>query len=215
MFENEHGVVFNKPAGLVVIPTPKKEARTLLSVVNQQYRSDQNSFKLHPCHRIDRDTSGLIIFAKGKRHQQLMMDQFKKRKVRKRYTAFVHGALKKKEGEIRSNIRGFEQKRYRRRVPAKSALTCYKVVKTKQHFSVVDVEPVTGRTNQIRIHFSNIGHPLVGERKYAFAKDYNLKFKRAALHAAFLQWKDPVDHKTITVESPLSEDMEKFIKVGS
>ena len=76
LYEDDQYIVFNKPAGLLVIPTPKGEQRTLVTLVNEQFESDGHAFKLHPCHRIDRDTSGAILFAKGKQNQKLMMDQF-------------------------------------------------------------------------------------------------------------------------------------------
>jgi len=210
LYEDDRFVVFNKPPGLLVIPSPKNEQRTLVSLVNRQFAHKEGEFHLHPCHRLDRDTSGAILFAKGKKNQQLMMDLFHHGKIRKLYIAFVNGKLKSREGEFRGRVRDLDQKRFQKNAPAKSAQTRYKVVQTKRSFSVVEVQPVTGRTNQIRIHFAEAGHPLVGERKYAFARDYDIKFKRVALHAAFLEWPDPVSHEVKNVSVPLPEDMQTF-----
>ena len=96
LFENNHFIVFDKPAGLLVIPSPKKEDNTLVNIVNHQFRPENNEYQLHPCHRIDRDTSGAIIFAKGKSYQKLMMEIFRKKEIEKTYVAFVHGTLEKK-----------------------------------------------------------------------------------------------------------------------
>jgi len=90
-------------------------------------------------------------------------------------------------------------------------VTRYQVVEARRFFSVVHVYPLTGRTNQIRIQFSQAGFPLVGERKYAFARDYSLKFRRVALHASELQWRDPLDRRMIKVISPVPEDMKAFL----
>jgi len=105
LFEDQQYVVFNKPAGLLVIPTPKNEQRTLVNIVNQQYASEHELWKLHPCHRIDRETSGVILFSKGKKFQKLMMDLFKQRLVTKKYIAFVHGRLSLDHGEFQKPVK--------------------------------------------------------------------------------------------------------------
>ena len=130
---------------------------------------------------------------------------------KKKYIAYVYGKLPQRQGEIRFPIEDREYRKFRRRPLAKSARTRYQVIEARKRFSVVEVEPLTGRKNQTRIHFTQIGHRLVGERKYAFARDYPLKFKRVALHAASLEWMHPVDHKKVKVTAQLPEDMEVFI----
>lgn len=211
LYEDDHYVVFDKPSGLLVIPTPKNERNTLVNIVNQRCDSSGAQARLHPCHRLDRDTSGVILFAKGKHPQKLMMEIFKKRAVFKKYIAFVHGRLDRRHGELRSCIEHLEQKKFRRRSTAKLSITRYKVIQEKKRFSIVEVQPVTGRTNQIRIQFSEIGHPLVGERKYALGRDYALKFRRVALHAQTLEWTHPVSRQKIKVTSQIPKDMEDFI----
>ena len=211
LYADENFMVFDKPAGILVIPAPGDTRRTLVDIVNHQYGSSQEG-KLHPCHRLDRETSGAIIFAKGKRSQQLMMDLFHRRAVVKRYVAFINGKLANRQRELRSRIRDFEQKKFQRNVAAKLSLTRYRVIEQRKGFGIVEVMPVTGRTNQIRIQFSEIGHPLVGERKYALARDYALRFRRVALHASTLEWTHPVSRKKISVTCPLPKDMEEFIE---
>ena len=210
-YEDDCYIVFEKPAGLLVIPSPKRENNTLLSLVNRQLARKETDWKLHPCHRLDQETSGLILFAKGKKNQQLMMEEFKRQRVKKIYIAFIQGQLRKDFGEIRSFIKDFNQKRFNKKSAAKLGITRYTVLETKKGFSVLEVTPVTGRTNQIRIHFSEIGHPLLGERKYAFGKDYALKFRRTALHASSLKWIHPIDRREVKVESILPEDMRQFL----
>jgi 23S rRNA pseudouridine1911/1915/1917 synthase len=209
LYEDGECIVFNKPPGLLTIPTDKNEERTLVGLVNAEQKEGG---QWHPVHRLDRDTSGVILFARGKVHQQTIMQAFKDKQVRKQYVAFVHGHLKPPEGKIRIPVKDFNQRKFNPNAPAQSALTHYKVLHYHKNFTAVDVVPITGRTNQIRIHFSKIGYPLVGEDKYAFRKDFVLRFRRTALHAAKLEWPHPVTGKMISVEAPLPEDMVKFME---
>lgn len=211
LFENQHFIVFNKPARLLVIPSPTEKNNTLVNIVNRQYARNDGSAKLHPCHRLDKDTSGAILFAKGKANQKVMMEEFKDREIKKVYEAFVHGHPKRKKASISKPIKSLDQKKFKQ-TRAKPALTNYQVKKTCEHFSVVEAEPVTGRANQIRIHFKDIGHPLVGERKYAIARDYPVKFKRVALHASRLEFIDPHSQQHVIVDAPLAEDMREFLE---
>lgn len=203
-WEDKAYFVLEKPAGILAVPT-------LAHIVNQQYVQEGSS-RLYLCHRLDRETSGLIIFAKGRHHQQNMMELFKKRAVIKKYIAFVQGHMQRRRGELRSKTQHWEERKFGAHVSAKLAVTRFRVIQNKNQFDVLEVFPLTGRTNQIRIQFSEMGHPLVGERKYAFAKDFSLKFKRVALHACMLEWTHPVTHQRIHLESPLPQDMKGFLE---
>lgn len=188
IYEDDWLLVVDKPSGLLTIPTPKQESRTLTSILG-----------LRPCHRLDRETSGLIIYAKGKSAQQKMMEEFKNRRVNKVYLAFVEGIPYKEQGEIKSPIEG------------ESATTKYKVIEKKDNFAIVEVRPLTGRTNQIRIHFKRIGHPILGETKFAFRRDFKVKAKRLCLHAAALDFIHPLTKKRIQLSSGLPVDLSKFL----
>ncbi|MDD5408992.1 MAG: RluA family pseudouridine synthase [Candidatus Omnitrophica bacterium] len=200
VYEDDWLLIVDKPAGLLSVPTPKKESRTLTSILNQDAAEKGLKYSLRPCHRLDRDTSGLVIYAKGKSIEKKMTDAFRERLVQKKYIAFVHGKLAYQEGKINSAIEG------------KNALTKYKVLEEKNNYSVVEVSPVTGRTNQIRIHFKDIQHPLVGEDRFVFRKDFTLRFKRVCLHAKYLEFKHPQNGNTVAVEAPLPEDMQSFLQ---
>ncbi len=201
-YEDDHIIVADKPAGLLVIPTPKGESNTLTSLLNRELDARGIEANAHPCHRLDRETSGLIIYAKGKKTQQAMMEEFRQHRVRKTYIAFVHGRLARKAGTIDLPIEG------------KRSVTKYRVTEERRDFSVVEIEPETGRTNQIRIHFKSIGHPLVGERKFAFAKDYKLKFRRAALHSQNIGFTHPMTGEQLVFTAPVPEDMAKFLETN-
>ncbi|MFH1281259.1 MAG: RluA family pseudouridine synthase [Candidatus Omnitrophota bacterium] len=199
VFEDDWLLVVNKPAGLLSVPTPKQEARTLTSILNQDAQDRGLKYRLHPCHRLDRETSGLLIYAKGKSIEEKMIDAFRNRLVSKKYIAFVHGKLPQPQGKISSAIEG------------KSALTRYRVIQEKSNYSVVEISAVTGRTNQIRIHFKDIQHPLVGEEKFVFRKDFALRFKRVCLEARELCFKHPVTGKNLMISIDLAADLEDFL----
>lgn len=188
-YEDQWLMVVDKPAGLLVVPTPKKERHTLTNILN-----------LYPCHRLDRDTSGLVIYAKRKSVQKKMMEEFKNKRVKKTYVAFVKGRPWRPWGEIRNAIDG------------KSALTRYRVIKTRGEFSIVEVMPVTGRKNQIRIHFRQIGNPILGERRFAFGKDFKVKAKRLCLHAKTLEFVHPVTKRLLRITSQLPEKMKQMLE---
>ncbi|MDP3732197.1 MAG: RluA family pseudouridine synthase [Candidatus Omnitrophota bacterium] len=200
IFEDDWLLVLNKPSGLLTIPTPKKESRTLTSILNEDLNKRGLSYRLYPCHRLDRDTSGLIVYAKGKSMQRKMMEEFWRRNIKKTYIAFVQGRLPKNEGKIHYPIE------------RRSAITEYRVVEKRKDYSVTEITPLTGRTNQIRIHFKQVGHPLVGETKFAFRRDFKLKAKRLCLHAKMLEFVHPLTKKIISLVTPLPPDMQDFLK---
>lgn len=202
--------VFNKPSGLVVIPAPG-ETKTLTDVVSAQHPAKENEGPLHPCHRLDRDTTGVILFARGKKNQQILMNEFHKRRITKRYLALVQGRLKKPVGSIKRAIKSFDRQRFNPRAKPKPSESDYRVLEQRNGYSLVEIFTETGRANQIRIHFSAIGHPLVGERKYAFAKDYRLRFRRTALHASMIIWRHPRTKKSIEIKTSMPQDMRDFL----
>ena len=189
VYEDDCLLIADKPSGLLTVPTPKNEDRTLTSILG-----------LYPCHRLDRNTSGLIIYAKNKNLQQKMAEEFKKRKVKKVYVAFVNGSPLRREGVIENKIEGMFAK------------TQYRVIERRNDFAVVQVKPFTGRTNQIRIHFKFIGHPILGEDKFAFRKDFKIKAKRLMLHASRLEFKHPLSGKVMVINSNIPQAMKNFLK---
>jgi len=205
LYEDADIIAVDKPAGMLVIPTPKKETNTLTDALNRELDSRGIEPNAYPCHRLDRETSGIIVYSKGKKAQALIMDLFRRREVKKRYIAFVHGRPGKNFDTISEPIYN------RNRDRMEDAVTRYKVLERHNNFSVLEIEPVTGRTNQIRIHMKILGHPIVGESVFAYRKDYKLKFKRAALHARSLGFVHPVTGRKVEIESRLPDDMAEFI----
>lgn len=200
VYEDKWLMIVDKPSGLLVIPTPRNEARTLTSILNNEAKARGAAYRLHPCHRLDRDTSGLVIYAKGKSLQQAMMRIFKEKKIKKTYLGFVQGMLAKARGRISHPIDG------------QPSATDYRTIAQCKDFAVVEIMPETGRKNQIRLHFKRIGHPLVGERRFAFRKDFATKAKRLCLHASRLEFRHPVTGNAVGVQSPLPEYLNLFLK---
>ncbi len=199
IFEDNFLIAVNKASGILVVPSPKKEKHTLTNVVNSFLSKKNPPEKAYPCHRIDRDTSGIVLFAKDIDIEQKMFTQFKERKVKKKYIALVSGCPAKFCGIINKRIDGME------------AITKYNVVKKMNGYSVLEVEPFTGRTNQIRIHLKSIGYPILGDRKFAFGRDFKIKFRRTALHARELFFIHPITGKPINLKAGLPDDIKKMM----
>jgi len=195
IYEDQWLIVVDKPSGLLVIPTPKGETHTLINLLNEQLKKEDAPYRAHLCHRLDRDTSGLIIFAKGKSTQKKMMDEFKQHKIKKRYIAFVQGVPSKPHGEIKHPIDG------------RSAITRYSIIERRQDFSIVEVSPLTGRKNQIRLHFNKIGCPILGDTRFVFRRHFKVKAKRLCLHAKSLEFAHPITKERIRIDSDLPEKM--------
>lgn len=198
-YEDPWLLIVNKPSGLLTIPAPNKKSKTLTEILNQDLKKKNIPYRLHPCHRLDRGTSGLVVYAKGKSTQQKMMQEFKEKRVKKAYIAFAQGGLSKNQGMIKNRIDG------------RSALTQYRVLERRKSFSIVELRPLTGRKNQIRIHFKQINHPIVGEDIFCFRRDFKLKFKRLCLHAKALEFMHPVTKQRLYIDSELPQDLKLFL----
>jgi len=203
VYEDENFLVVNKPAGLLTIPAPGKSSSALTEMLHAACLREEVSWRPHPCHRLDGETSGLILFAKGKSKQKIVMELFRLRQVHKTYIAFVQGGLQKKEGVFTRSLEG------------QPARTLYSVIEQREAggalFSVVEVNPETGRKNQIRLHFKAASHPLVGETRFAFRKDFPVSVRRLMLHAARLEFCDPWTGETREFKAELPADMQVFL----
>jgi 23S rRNA pseudouridine1911/1915/1917 synthase len=198
IYDDNWLLIVDKPSGLLTVPTPHKERRTLESILNEEMRQ-ADAPRIFPCHRLDRETSGLIIFAKGREAQGKMMDLFRSHRIKKTYVAFVQGKLAG-HGRITVPVEG------------DYAFTRYHTTRSCDDYSVVKAFPETGRKNQIRIHFKAAGHPVVGDTKFAFRKDFALKAKRTMLHAESLEFEHPVTKKHVRVTAELPADMQRFLE---
>lgn len=185
IYEDEDMVVLNKPAGILVHPVTN-EKNTLLDFLKIKYPNVQL------VHRLDRDTSGLMVVAKNQKSYEWFKGQFLNRQVKKKYLALIHGILKDKEGIIAKSISKSKKRGGSQTIAPigkkREAITRYKAIKEYPNFSLLEVSPETGRTHQIRIHLASIGHPIAGDEKYKFKRQPKLDgLTRQFLHANYLK----------------------------
>ena len=192
IYEDENVLVIDKPAGINADDFEKR------------------------VHRLDKDTSGVLLIAKNDEALEFLQKQFKERKVEKKYLALVVGNLKNKEGEIetllgRSPADRRKQKAYFMQEPGnegkRMAQTRYKVLQRFENYDLIEVQPLTGRKHQIRAHFAHLGHPIAGDKLYGFKNQPCPKgLKRHFLHASYLKIKLP-DNQTKELESELPDEL--------
>ncbi len=223
VYEDEDLVVVDKPSGMVVHVGAGVKGGTLVNALLHHIRSLSSAGgELRPgiVHRLDRMTSGLVIVAKNDAAHRALAAQFKSREVRKRYLALVHGRVGRDAGEISRAIGRDPVQRVRMKVGGiapREALTRYRVVRCFPHFTLLEAEPRTGRTHQIRVHLASIGHAVVGDKLYGAPGKLRLGGKelptlgRTFLHAAGLSFQHPRAGTTLTFTSGLPEDLEKFL----
>jgi RluA family pseudouridine synthase len=206
VFQDESIVVVNKIARILVEPADdKKGGATLTSLLKEKIGAE-----VYPCHRLDRETSGLMIYAKSLLVQENIMAQFKAGTISKEYIAFAAGTFRTKDGIWEARIIDHEGRK--KGEAPKIAKTAYHVIKDAGAFSLVSLKPFTGRTNQLRIQLANVGHPILGERKYAFGRDFKVKFRRLALHACFISFTHPITTQKLEFKLDLPLDMSNFLQ---
>jgi 23S rRNA pseudouridine1911/1915/1917 synthase len=207
-------IVIDKPAGLPVHPSPGHSSHTLVNAVLAQC-ADLSGIggvgRPGIVHRLDKDTSGLIIVAKNDAAHLSLARQLKERQVEKTYVALVHGRLSPKEGVIDAPIARHPKHRKKMAVVAggREARTRYRALREIDGFSLVEARPETGRTHQIRVHLASIGHPIAGDALYGRVGAPPLG--RQFLHAARLAFRHPSSGERIELEAPLAEDLERTL----
>lgn len=213
LYEDEQLLVVNKPAGLLAVPLERRaNAPSIVDYLEDHLRS-RGRRKPLVVHRIDRDTSGLVIFAKQADAQEVLKAQFRRREPERVYQAVVYGRPDPLAGTWRDHLvwdqTALIQKETHPRDPrAKEAISEYRVVEAFRDASLVEVRLRTGRRNQIRIQARLRGHTLVGERRYVFGPDRlrPIDFHRQALHAWRLAFRHPRDDRPLEFEAPLPAD---------
>jgi 23S rRNA pseudouridine1911/1915/1917 synthase len=213
IYEDEDLLVVDKPAGLAVHPAPGTPSGTLANAVVHYLPSiakDADSLRPGIVHRLDKDTSGLIIVAKNRAAQANLSDQFKDRTVKKTYITLVKGKLTPDKGIIEADIGRDPKHRQKMAVVAdgREARTSYQVVSYHGDYSLLEIHPETGRTHQIRVHLAAIGFPVVGDATYGFpVKGLNRQF----LHAGKIGFNLPSSGKWVEFISPLPADLQKTL----
>ncbi len=216
-YEDADVIVINKPRGLVVHPAPGHYTGTLVNALlyHCQDLSGINGV-LRPgiVHRIDKDTSGLIVVAKSDHSHAGLAEQFRAHTVVRKYVAIVHGKLAHEHGTIDAPIGRDAKDRKKYAVTdrnSKSAITHFVVLERFSTYTMVELSLETGRTHQIRVHMKFIGHPLVGDPLYGKSKSITMDHPGQVLHAAILGFKHPIHHHMLNFEAPLPPDIEQLL----
>lgn len=210
LHEDDALLVINKPSGMIVYPDGKHDYPALSHWLEQKYGAH------HFVHRIDRETSGVLVVARTEEAFEFLKEQFKEREVKKTYRAFVHGGIKDERGIINKAIGSARGGRGPRsaRTPygqLRDAVTTYRRIARNASTlpetaaTYVEAFPQTGRTHQIRVHFAAIQHPIVGDVLYGPGRAPILGFKRLALHAFSIAFEHP-DGNPVRFEAPLPAD---------
>ena len=226
VYEDDVLLVVNKPAGLVVHPaagTPSGTLANALAYHFQQLPDAGTGVRPGIVHRLDRDTSGLLVVAKTETALENLSDQFRDRTVFKSYVALVHGRVLNDSGRIEQPIARDRANRTRMAVVrgGRSALTLFRVRRSYARFTLLDVELKTGRTHQIRVHLAWLKHPVVGDETYGAGRDNSIQdprlrarvrsLKRQFLHAEKLAFTHPQTKKVVKFECPLPAELSALI----
>lgn len=231
IFEDEYLAVINKPAGMVVHPGAGVQSGTLANAIAYHFNFEESAGSGEPTelrvgivHRLDKDTSGLIVVAKNDEIHEELSDQFREREVYKNYVALVHGSPLDTSGKIDAPIGRNKHNRLRMKIAnhGRNALSLWKVRKRFEKFTLLDVEIKTGRTHQIRVHLASINFPVVGDEIYNEGRDNTVNdvnirnaiksLNRFFLHAEKLSFTHPKTKERMDFALPLPPELTKFME---
>lgn len=207
IYEDDALLILNKPAGIPVHPSILHYTNSLSNGVKYYFDTIGLKKKLRPVNRLDRNTSGIVIFAKNQYIQECLIHQMQTKEFKKFYLAIVEGHLEKLEGTIDAPINRKENSIIERCVDenGERAVTHYKILKRNfdRNYDLVECMLETGRTHQIRVHFSYMGHPLIGDTLYGNGSEY---ISRQALHAYKVEFVHPISHKLMQFTADVPKD---------
>jgi 23S rRNA pseudouridine1911/1915/1917 synthase len=225
VFEDDHIIVVNKPPGLVVHPAAGVHSGTLANALAFHFQQLSNAGSIRPgiVHRLDKDTSGLLVVAKNESDHENLADQFRAREVFKSYVALVYGVVKQQNGSIEQPIARDPRNRTRMAIVAggRGALSLFNIRRSYPAFTLLDVELKTGRTHQIRVHLASLKHPVVGDELYGSGRENNVqdvqlrarirKLNRHFLHAEQLGFRHPQTGEQMRFVAPLPAELTQFL----
>ncbi len=210
LFEDDHIIVVNKPSGLLTIATTKEREKTLYHIVRDYLISKNRNAKVFIVHRLDRDTSGVVILAKDEKTKNKLQENWNEYVSLREYVAVVHGKLNKRSDRIVQKLK--ETKTNLVYVShdneGKEAITNYQVIKENDKYTLVSINLETGRKNQIRVAFNTLHHPILGDKKYSEIKDNE---SRLYLHANRLKMYYPEIKKEILFETATPNEFKKIM----
>jgi 23S rRNA pseudouridine1911/1915/1917 synthase len=214
VYEDPYLLVIDKRAGLLSMSNNTRQ-QTVQSVLNRYLEKGGSRCTSHLVHRLDRDTSGLMVYAKDVKTQRSLIEGWQQLVTDRRYVALVSGELEEPKGVIRSWLT--EDKHFVTHSSpvdngGKYAVTHYNVLRSANGYSLVELELETGRKNQIRVHLSDLGHPIVGDFKYGSSDE---SLQRLGLHAYLLAFRHPVTGKFMRFETPVPESFERVLRASA
>lgn len=209
LFEDDNIIAVDKPAGIASISESNTSIQTIHSLLEKKFAT-----KIYIVHRIDKEASGVILFAKNPKTHKYLNDLFANRSIKKNYTVLVNGVIKEESGKIDKPIREFGSGRMGiDETKGKNSITNFKTIKRFKEFTLLDVSIETGRRHQIRVHLYSIGHPVAGDLRYG-DKILQSRIPRLMLHASRIEFKLP-SNQDIIISSPLPEQFQKFLETLS
>ena len=212
VYEDDDIIVVNKGYGLLSMGTDRVKDGTAYSIVRDYIKWQDPRNKLFIVHRLDRDTSGLMMFAKNEQAKETMQHNWNNMVLNRKYLAVVEGKVEQESGSVRSYLAETSQYEvYSTQNPDEGqlAVTRYRTLKCKNGYTLLEVELDTGRKNQIRVHMKDLGHPIAGDRKYG-AKSSPIH--RLALHAQTLRFVHPVTRREMNFETPIPTSFASMVK---
>ena len=210
LFEDNNIIVVNKPSGLLTIATAKEKEKTLYHMISEYLKTKNKNNKVFVVHRLDKDTSGIVIFSKDMKTKNLLQDNWNDIVKLREYVAIVHGNINKKEDTIKQKLKQTKTNLVyvTKDIDGKEAITHYKVIKENEEYSELEIKIETGRKNQIRVALASINHPIVGDKKYGIKDNAN----RLYLHANRLKIYYPILKKEILFETKIPSLFRNYIK---
>jgi len=211
IFENDEFIVINKPSGLLTVPSDNEKGRTAYRMVNDYVQQKDKHNRVFVVHRLDEDTSGVLMFAKNSKIKDILQKNWADIVLERGYYAVVEGKMEKHEATLTNylkenalNLMYVTQDK----ASGKKCVTHYKVIKSNSEYSLLDINIDTGRKNQIRVQLGHIGHHVVGDDKYGEPKD---PLKRLGLHAYKLKFIHPVTNKIFEFKTEMPKEFAKII----
>lgn len=205
VFEDSYIIVIEKPPGLLSIAAAREKERTAYRVLSDQAKKLDPKRRIFVVHRLDREASGLMMFAKSREIQELLQEKWQQNVLDRTYVAVVEGPLQEEQGIITSWLKENKARvMYSSTRPddGQKAVTRYRVLKKNNAYSLLEIELETGRKNQIRIHMKDLGHSIIGDKKYGSKQN---PINRMGLHARVLAFRHPVTGKEMRFETPVPE----------
>lgn len=219
-YDDEYLMLVVKPAGLLTVPTPKRESNTLISNINRWLDRQQRGVQAYSVHRLDRGVSGLLVFGKSLDIAMALRSQFQARKPQRKYTAIVVGNMPERSGTFKSYLATDESlNRYSTTDPnaGELAITHYEVREQFQDSAILSVQLETGRRNQIRVHLAEAGHPIVGDPRYRSREAVHRfwPYSRLGLHAESLGLIHPISREPLQYVAPWPQEFRDFRRKAS